>query len=93
MKSQMLQCSIVKCKLISTRDTWIKEVGRISDSLTSHCGNSFFKKYLVNLYDFLVPFWGLNSFFFAFLLITLILVFAEITYKFIEVSGIKVGRK
>jgi peptidoglycan/LPS O-acetylase OafA/YrhL len=53
-----------------------------------------FKAYLVKVYEFLKPFIGLSAFFIsAIFLIALILIFAEFTYRFIEVPGINFGKK
>ena len=52
------------------------------------------KAYLLKIYESLTPIFGLYAFFIcAALLIILILIFAEFTYRFIEVSGIGFGKK
>ena len=52
------------------------------------------KATLVQFYDQLQPYIGAHAFFVcAIIIIALVLVFAEFTYRFIEVPGISFGRK
>lgn len=52
------------------------------------------KVYLVRLYELLQPYIGNYAFFICALMITLlIMLFAELTYRFIEVQGIRLGWK
>lgn len=54
----------------------------------------FSKAYIVKIYEVLAPYFGVSSFFIcAVFIIALILAFAELTYCYIEVPGIKYGRK
>lgn len=52
------------------------------------------KVYLIRAYDLLLPFFGVVAFFAcATLIMGIILIFAELTYRFIEVPGINFGKK
>lgn len=54
----------------------------------------FSKQHTVRIYELLVPYIGLNAFFVcAVLIIVTVLMFAEFTYRLIEVPGIGFGRK
>lgn len=55
---------------------------------------TFLKDYLIRSYDALLPHLGTYAFFVcAALIIGTTLIFAEFTYKFIEVPGIRLGRQ
>lgn len=54
----------------------------------------FLKKWIVGGYAFLLPYVGKYAYFICvFLVLMIVLVVAELTYRFIEVPGIKLGRR